>query len=200
MLQDLCKVSGQHAHHLPGPNLPSLFRAVTSAHRLTLCCVVCDGRVDVQNRSVPDCEFFVNKRDFPHLKCNLTEPYDFLYPADDMPLEREKYATYTPIVSFFVGNEFADLPFPNTDDWETATGKVYPPAATDLRAAVNRKAAHVAWEDKVATAVFRGRDTGGGVEPSTNQRLRLSELSALWAKEPKYNAQNKVRPDSGLRG
>lgn len=79
------------------------------------------------NRKLPDCEFFINKRDFPQLKGNLTEPYDFLYNRDDVPLAREKYKTYAPIASFFVskGTEFADFPLVCTDDWETATGKQY---------------------------------------------------------------------------
>ncbi len=54
---------------------------------------------------------------------NLTEPYDFIYDRDDVPLLREKYEAYAPIVSFFVGKDFADVPFVTTDDWETATGK-----------------------------------------------------------------------------
>ena len=78
-----------------------------------------------QQRTLPDCEFFINKRDFPHLKGNLTEPYDFLYEHDNVPLAREKYKLYAPIASFFVSKttEFADCPMVCTDDWETATGK-----------------------------------------------------------------------------
>ena len=131
-------------------------------------------------RAVPDCEFFINKRDFPQLKRNLTEPYDFLYDADDQPLPRERYATYAPIASFFVGAPFADLPLVCTDDWETATGKVFPPSATDLRSARNRGAHVVPWGERQATAFFRGNATGAGVTPETNQRLRLAQLSMAW--------------------
>lgn len=60
------------------------------------------------------------------LQRNLTEPYDFIYDRDDEPLSRELYASYAPILSFFVGREFADLPFVTTDDWETATGEAAP--------------------------------------------------------------------------
>jgi hypothetical protein len=73
----------------------------------------------------------------------LTEPYDFLYDADDTPLPRERYATYAPILSFFVGRDFADVPFVTTDDWETATGRVFPPHGVDLRSEKNRKRAAV---------------------------------------------------------
>jgi hypothetical protein len=94
------------------------------------------------SRTVPDAEFFINKRDFPHLKRDLSEPYDFIYDeaaGRPTPLAREAYSTYAPIASFFVGAEFADLPLVSTDDWETATGRVFPPNATDLRSAKNRR-------------------------------------------------------------
>lgn len=61
-----------------------------------------------QTRDIPDCEFFINKRDYPHLKANLSEPYGFIFdrddrnPDDDLPLTREKYSTYSPIMSFYI--------------------------------------------------------------------------------------------------
>lgn len=131
-------------------------------------------------RQVPDVEFFINKRDFPQLKRNLTEPYDFIYQEDDHPLTREKYKSYAPICSFFVGKEFADLPLVCTDDWETATGLVFPPHAVDIRSQKNRKANTIAWEDRIPTAFFRGNSTGAGVEAADNQRIHLSKLSYEW--------------------
>jgi hypothetical protein len=144
-------------------------------------------------RAVPDCEFFINKRDFPQLKRNATEPYDFIYASDDAPLLREAYASYAPIASFFVGEDFADLPLVCTDDWETATGLVFPPNATDLRSAKNRKENSVAWADRVATAFFRGNSTGPGTDASSNQRLALAKLSAEWARSGSgYGADNSL--------
>lgn len=32
-----------------------------------------------RRRAIPDCEFFINKRDHPMLKLDLSEPYDFLF-------------------------------------------------------------------------------------------------------------------------
>ena len=79
-----------------------------------------------ERRAVSDCEFFINKRDYPHIRVNaageITEPYEFLYDREEVPLEREKYSTYAPVGSFFISTLFADLPFTCTDDWETATG------------------------------------------------------------------------------
>ena len=141
-----------------------------------------------EKRAVPDCEFFINKRDFPQLKRNATEPYDFLFEADDSPLQREAYASYAPVASFFVGEAFADLPLVCTDDWETATGRVFP-CGSDLRSAKHRKDNAVPWAQRVATAVFRGGSTGPGTLPTNNQRMRLAQLSQEWeAPGSKYRA------------
>jgi hypothetical protein len=92
-------------------------------------------------RHVPDCEFFINKRDYPQLKFNTSinggqgmpvEPYGFIFdkddrdPAQDVPLSRHSYASYTPILSFYSSDRFADVPMPPSEDWESATGMVFP--------------------------------------------------------------------------
>ncbi|RLN89447.1 hypothetical protein BBJ28_00013828, partial [Nothophytophthora sp. Chile5] len=85
-----------------------------------------------KHRNIADCEFFINKRDYPHLKENLSEPYGFLFdkddrnPAEDIPLTEHLYSTYAPIMSFYVSKRFADIPFPCSEDWEAATGLVFP--------------------------------------------------------------------------
>ena len=63
------------------------------------------------NRVIPDCEFFVNKRDYPQLKFNVdiaggipVEPYGFIFdkddrdPKQDVPLAREFHLSYAPIL------------------------------------------------------------------------------------------------------
>ena len=62
------------------------------------------------NRFVPDCEFFVNKRDYPQLKYNAekimkpVEPYGFIFdkddknPDEDVELTRHLYKSYAPIL------------------------------------------------------------------------------------------------------
>ncbi|DAZ95914.1 TPA: hypothetical protein N0F65_012625 [Lagenidium giganteum] len=85
-----------------------------------------------KHRNIPDCEFFINKRDYPHLKENLSEPYGFMWdrddrnPAEDIPLTRYRYDSYAPIMSFYISKRFADIPFPCSEDWEAATGLVFP--------------------------------------------------------------------------
>ena len=77
-----------------------------------------------RTRSMPDCEFFINKRDYPQLKVNVprgepVEPYGFIFdkddrnPDEDVELVRCKFKTYAPIVSFYAAapDRFADIPW-----------------------------------------------------------------------------------------
>jgi hypothetical protein len=73
-------------------------------------------------REVSDCDFFLNKRDHPQLKSDLSEPYGFLYEEERPSLPREKHASYAPILSFYTSPEFADVPFPCAEDWMAAIG------------------------------------------------------------------------------
>ena len=162
-------------------------------------------------RAIPDCEFFINKRDHPHLKCNLTEPYDFVFDKVDVPLSRCRYENYAPIMSFYCGDEFADIPFPTTEDWEGAVGKVFPRSfipdeklnalqeARDLYTAKNFKKFHKPWKAKVNTAFFRGNATGGGTMPDNNQRLKTALLSKIWEKESALNDELMLL-DAGVTG
>lgn len=91
-------------------------------------------------RTIPDCEFFLNKRDYPQLKVNVergipVEPYGFIFdkddrdPAQDVDLVPEhRFRTYAPIVSFYAAAEdrFTDIPWPSSEDWEGACGLVFP--------------------------------------------------------------------------
>ena len=155
-----------------------------------------------KSRTVHDCDFFLNKRDYPQLKADLTEPYDFLYPEDDPPLPREKHESYAPILSYYTSPEFADIPFPCGEDWMTAIGDFFPPKANpnymkenaeDFKQQIQQEADAVGkhpWEMKRATAIFRGSGTGGGNTPEDNQRLKLHQLSEDWAKDDRYNGSS----------
>ncbi|TMW68756.1 hypothetical protein Poli38472_006224 [Pythium oligandrum] len=85
-----------------------------------------------QHRSIPDCEFFINKQQHPHLKDNASEPFGFLFNKDDndenedMPRQQHVYSTYAPILSFHSSKRYADVPIPSSVDWETATGLLFP--------------------------------------------------------------------------
>jgi hypothetical protein len=94
-----------------------------------------------RERTLPDCEFFLNKRDYPQLKVNMprggipVEPYGFIFdkddrdPGQDVDLVAEhKFNTYAPIVSFYAAapDRFTDIPWPSSEDWEAACGLVFP--------------------------------------------------------------------------
>lgn len=75
-----------------------------------------------RKRRIPDCDFFFNKRDFPQLRNDLTEPYDFMFDERRRPLPKARqFGTLTPVVSFYTSPNFADLPVPTTEDWKGAS-------------------------------------------------------------------------------
>ena len=111
---------------------------------------------------VPDVQFFLNKRDHPQLKRDLTEPYDFIWDDLNIPLTRERFDSYAPIVGPYTSPAFSDVPWPVAEDWEAATRRLLTRVCK--------------WEDKAAVAVWRGGATGAGVSTETNARLHLAEL------------------------
>lgn len=169
-----------------------------------------------RSRIVPDCDLFLNKRDYPQLKFNKqqgvpVEPYGFIFdkddtdPAQDVLLSDQCYARYAPILSFYSSDRFADIPFPPSEDWEAATGEVFPPSMNystenvegmakivvgnprDLFTSANLRKFERPWEEKQSTAFFRGTATGGGTTIETNQRLHVAQVSWEWEKEPELN-------------
>ncbi|CEP00782.1 hypothetical protein PBRA_008094 [Plasmodiophora brassicae] len=140
---------------------------------------------------VDDCEFFVNVRDHPQLKADLTDPFDAFWgscPPPALPDEVRR-DSYCPIVSSFVADDFADLPFPSVDDWELASRKVFPGDCRDL---YTRVIPDVPWNERVSTAFFRGSATGAGVTAATNQRLQAALLSKQWTMDDRYNGRNPI--------
>jgi hypothetical protein len=88
-----------------------------------------------RERKLPDCEFFLNKRDYPQLKVNVprggepVEPYGFIFDRDDRDPDQDvdlhdahKFESYAPIVSFYAASpkRFSDIPWPSSEDWEAA--------------------------------------------------------------------------------
>ncbi len=67
-------------------------------------------RETCRTRIIPDCELFINKRDYPQLKFNTqlqrpVEPYGFIFDKDDrvetqdVDLTEHQYHSYAPIMS-----------------------------------------------------------------------------------------------------
>ena len=125
-------------------------------------------------RKIPDVEFFINKRDFPLMKTNSTEPYDHIF-GDNTPLLSHDYTNYTPILSMTTRSGYADIAIPTGEDWSRVCrmeSKYFP--KTSGR---DYSLTPVDWDSKIPTAVFRGSSTGAGVKIDTNPRLKLAHLS-----------------------
>jgi hypothetical protein len=125
-------------------------------------------------RELPDMELFVNRRDFPMLKKDGTEPYDHLF-GDNTPLVSHSYDKYAPILSMVGAKGYSDIPIPTGDDWARVTrpeGKFFPRTATR-----DFNIVPTPWAKRKPIAVFRGASTGCGVTIETNPRLKLAHLS-----------------------
>lgn len=128
-----------------------------------------------EQRNVPDIEFFVNRRDYPQLKNNNTEPYNHIYDSQYYPLLSHNYDKYAPILSGSTSIDFADIAFPTYEDWARAinqeTGNVFPYSCREYPKILKNH-----WKNKINKAVFRGATTGAGVTSKTNQRLKALDI------------------------
>lgn len=127
-------------------------------------------------REVPDIELFFNRRDFPLIKRDDTEPYDHIFDQEKFPLISHRYDKYCPILSMVTTDNHTDIPFPTMEDWARVSqqedGKLFAP---DFKTYVTDTTTR--WETKRPTAVFRGASTGCGVTIETNPRLKLAHMS-----------------------
>lgn len=152
-------------------------------------------------RHIPDVEFFINKRDHPQLKADLSEPYDFIscrLLGKQIDFNRAKVTPpykFAPIVSFFTSESFADVPFVTTDDW-TAVSEINfnsDGSPNNYSGELTRQYQEkYPWENKINTCFFRGSATGGGTTPDNNQRLRAALLSHYWRSDPQFNRYNRI--------
>lgn len=127
-------------------------------------------------RTVPDIELFFNRRDFPLLKKNNTEPYEHIYDDENFPLQSHRYDKYCPILSMVTTDINADIAFPTMEDWARISSqednKLFSPDFKNYNHNFVTK-----WDSKKSTAVFRGASTGCGVTVHTNPRLKLAKMS-----------------------
>lgn len=128
-------------------------------------------------RKIPDLELFVNRRDFPLLKRNGTEPYNHIFDSDNVPLVSHNYSQYCPILSMVSNSDFADIAIPTGDDWARVSYKEgkYFTRFCKRDFTVNP----TPWNERKSVAVFRGSSTGHGTTMDTNPRLKLAYLSSL---------------------
>lgn len=129
----------------------------------------------VAKRNIRDTEFFVNKRDFPYLRENLSEPYWSIYNSSNHPTEprySDPEVGYVPILGFTGVEGYLDLPIPTPDDWVLASKGVVPPYCKGPP-----KIDTISWSKRKDQAIFRGTSTGCGTTEKSNQRIRLCAIS-----------------------
>ena len=81
----------------------------------------------LENRKIPDVIFFLNLRDFPILKKDLTEPYEHIYNSENKKMDKKYiHDFYTPILSRCTTNLHADIPIPTEDDITRISNKIFP--------------------------------------------------------------------------
>lgn len=128
-------------------------------------------------RKVPDIEFFYNRRDFPLITRDGTEPYNHIWGTKQLPLISHNYDQYAPILSMSSTDRFADILMVTWEDWariQSYQGKWFPRACRDYNEKFNTP-----WTEKIPTAVFRGGTTGCGVTIDDNPRLKVAYLSHI---------------------
>ncbi len=129
---------------------------------------------------VPDVDFFVNRRDFPILKLNRTEPYEAIF-GDQYPANGAPGVFHTPILSMVEKEGFADWAIPTPEDWSRVRSLQNPPRyfMSTKRTAMSteeRDKVCLSWSMKKEQAVFRGSSTGKGIGLD-NTRIRLCEFA-----------------------
>lgn len=126
------------------------------------------------NYKINDVDFFINKRDHPMLKTDLTEPYEQLYKKNTKLHDIYQNKSYTPILSPYVDKKYADIPYIIPDDWNLIKDDYEYKIKIDIP-----------WEEKIDTAIFRGSATGY-TTLKNNQRIQIAKLSQEMSKS-KYN-------------
>jgi len=125
----------------------------------------------VYNRKVPDCHLFINPRDMPVHKKDLSHPYPALYPKNTYTTENNRLrslynnADILPIWSGATTEEYADIPMPTDDDiknWMWTSPILQ----------------NVEWSSKKDIAFFRGSATGQYIDLK-NQRIQAAYLSKI---------------------
>lgn len=110
-----------------------------------------------QTYAIPDVEFFINKRDFPVLKKDGTEPYKSAY-GINRPLLSHSQDKYSLILGMVEHKDFADISIPTPEDWTRMSG--FSGARTKRSQNPLGTGFCKDWNKKKPVAVFRGSNTG----------------------------------------
>jgi hypothetical protein len=158
-------------------------------------------RLILKKKTIKDCRFFFNKKDFPILTKKGIEPYHHIY-GEDVPLTSHKFDVYAPILSY--GNRldiFADIMVPTADCINIMSQRIFPDMCSnhyidkDLKKILARSKRGnkdgggkiirgCKWEDKKEICMWRGAGTGCASD-LRNPRLLITKLSKDWESDDK---------------
>lgn len=138
---------------------------------------------------ISDCDFIISNKDRLVIKKDLTESSEELVGSIKHPLQNEfKFKEYIPIFSFNWNERYSDIPFPTGDDI-LRIFQIYIPEKCSTNYEI---LPIISWNEKKATAVFRGTFTGISSQIKQNPRLHISRLNSSWKYNDKYNENNKI--------
>ena len=129
-------------------------------------------------KKIPDVEFFLNDRDFPILKKDLTEPYNHLFNTENVKIEEKyQFEKMCPIFSKSITDKYADILIPTNDEWIMASDKYF---ISECRNSYHKKEWEkiiTQWNEKKNICIFRGSATGCGITLENNNRLKATDIS-----------------------
>jgi hypothetical protein len=132
----------------------------------------------VAEREVNDVEFFINDRDFPLLKKDLSEPYNHIFNSESFLVEEQfRFKKMCPLFSKSITDSYADLLIPTNDDWVMASNKYFLSDCSDAYHKKEWDKIIVDWKKKKDLCIFRGSATGCGITLENNMRLKASDMS-----------------------
>ena len=131
-----------------------------------------------KNRKIPNVQFFINYRDSPILKKDLTEPYFHLFDSKNVKIESKfNFKKFAPILSQSITNDHADILIPTSDDWLINSSKIFTNKCSDTYTKNKFNDLNLNWKKKKNICVFRGSATGCGMTIDNNMRLKAAQLS-----------------------
>lgn len=130
---------------------------------------------------IPDCDFFINRKDFPLLKTDYKDPYDHItnsYIPKKYLDDFRKYGS-APILSASTTEYFKDLALPTSDDWIREAGVFFFDWGKGCLKYEKPKN-QIEWDMKIPKLIFRGSATGCGTIKETNIRLLATHIGTQY--------------------
>lgn len=126
-----------------------------------------------EHRTINDCVFMLNVRDFPMLRKDRKHPYTVII---DKKIPEKYMQDFCPILSVGASDHYDDIPLITPDDWTRVSQRLYPMSCKNPYDEANESFT-VPWSSKIGKAVFRGGATGCGQRVDNNVRLRATQMS-----------------------